>query len=30
MSSPTVTPSVLYNDAFAGIDWLIQIGRAHV
>jgi uncharacterized glyoxalase superfamily protein PhnB len=25
MSSPTVTPSVLYNDAFAGIDWLTRV-----
>ncbi len=25
MSSPTVTASVIYNDAFAGIDWLIRV-----
>ncbi len=25
MSSPTVTPSVIYNDAFAGIDWLTRV-----
>jgi uncharacterized glyoxalase superfamily protein PhnB len=25
MSSPTVNPSVLYNDAFAGIDWLTRV-----
>ncbi|MEJ0006279.1 MAG: VOC family protein [Steroidobacteraceae bacterium] len=24
MNSPTVTPSVLYNDASAGIDWLTR------
>jgi uncharacterized glyoxalase superfamily protein PhnB len=25
MSSPTVTPSVVYSDAFAGIDWLTRV-----
>ncbi len=25
MSSPTVNPSVIYNDAFAGIDWLTRV-----
>jgi uncharacterized glyoxalase superfamily protein PhnB len=25
MTSPTVTPSVVYNDASAGIDWLTRI-----
>jgi uncharacterized glyoxalase superfamily protein PhnB len=25
MSSPTVNPSVVYNDAFAGIDWLTRV-----
>src|ERR1700689_264394 len=25
MSSPTVTPSVVYNDAFAGIDWVTRV-----
>lgn len=25
MSSPTVAPSVVYNDAFAGIDWLTRV-----
>ncbi len=25
MSSPTVTPSVIYNDAAAGIEWLIRV-----
>ncbi|HTV77653.1 MAG TPA: VOC family protein [Steroidobacteraceae bacterium] len=25
MSSPTVTPSVVYDDAFAGIDWLTRV-----
>jgi uncharacterized glyoxalase superfamily protein PhnB len=25
MNSPTVTPSVLYNDAGSGIEWLIRV-----
>ena len=25
MNSPTVTPSVVYDDASAGIDWLTRI-----
>jgi uncharacterized glyoxalase superfamily protein PhnB len=25
MSAPTVTPSVIYTDAFAGIDWLTRV-----
>jgi len=25
VSSPTVTPSVVYDDAFAGIDWLTRV-----